>query len=129
MAVNVELLERTLATIKANPDHWRQSSWHCESSHCFAGFAELLHFGLPVDSDERDLRRDDRFRPDPIHGFGSYWHTQDNALDALGLDEADGIQLFDGANSLADLESMVNLLIKDGTLVDYVYNDDNDDND
>jgi hypothetical protein len=39
-------LEATLAAIEANPGHWDQSTWHCGTSHCFAGFAEMLRLGL-----------------------------------------------------------------------------------
>lgn len=37
-----DLFERTLAAIKANPEHWNQKTWHCGTSHCFAGFAHII---------------------------------------------------------------------------------------
>ena len=39
-------LEATLAAIEAHPDHWDQNKWHCGTSHCIAGFAEMLRLGL-----------------------------------------------------------------------------------
>lgn len=43
-------LEATLAAIEANPDHWNQTAWHCGTSHCFAGFAEMLRLQMnPTD--------------------------------------------------------------------------------
>ena len=119
MTVNVELLERTLATIKANPEHWNQVSWHCNTSHCFAGFTELLYFGLPINSYDRNLRKDNRIHCGQVGSMGSYWNTSDNAIKALALNEDDAMQLFDGGNTLADLESMVEHLVEFGNLVDY----------
>ena len=126
MAVNVELLERTLATIKANPEHWYQKNWHCNSSHCFAGFAELLSFGLPIYLNVAALKEDKRLYEPVNCRVGFNWFTKGNATEALGLTEEDATLLFAGGNLLEDLESVVNLLIKDGSLVNYVYADDND---
>ena len=125
MAVNVELLEKTLETIKANPKHWYQESWHCNSSHCFAGFTELLCLGLPIDSCSSDLRKDTRvFDPFGCAGYG--WNTEGNARKELGLSENDGNKLFNISNTLEDLESMVKHLTEFGSLVAYVYGDSND---
>jgi hypothetical protein len=34
-----------------NPDHWDQSRWHCQTSHCIAGFGDMRQEGLkPTDS-------------------------------------------------------------------------------
>jgi hypothetical protein len=35
-------LQATLDAVLAHPEHWRQDSWHCGTSHCFAGFAEMI---------------------------------------------------------------------------------------
>jgi hypothetical protein len=110
MTINVDLLEETLETVKANLKHWFQPAYHCLTFHCFAGFAELLAFGLPIDSQEHDLVEDERI-------YNMQWNTLDNARTALGIEEKDAEILFAGKNSLEDLESMVNLLIKNGTLV------------
>jgi len=121
MTVNVELLQKTLETIKANPDHWKQQQWHCGTSHCFAGFAELLYFGLPVNSYDRNLRKDNRIYSPQDDSIESYWITCDNATKALDLQEDDAMQLFDGGNTLEMLESMVKHLVEQGTLIDYIY--------
>lgn len=39
--MNPRRYNQVLATIEANPQHWNQQFWHCNSSHCFAGFTEL----------------------------------------------------------------------------------------
>lgn len=39
--MNIQRFNQVLAMIEANPAHWNQQFWHCNSSHCFAGFAEL----------------------------------------------------------------------------------------
>ena len=114
MAVNVELLQKTLDTIKANPDHWRQSTWHCGTSHCFAGFAELIAKGLPIDIHEDELRsREDFFSP-----YDSDWNTSAHATELLDISDDDAELLFAGYNTLADLERLVARLIENGTLQD-----------
>lgn len=40
--INWPMFERALEAIKANPGHWEQSTWHCGTSHCFAGFCHIL---------------------------------------------------------------------------------------
>tara|TARA_R110002126_G_scaffold155255_2_gene302292 strand:- start:3070 stop:3441 length:372 start_codon:yes stop_codon:yes gene_type:complete len=112
MTVNVELLQKTLDTIKANPQHWKQERWHCGTSHCFAGFAELINRGLPIDTHEDVLR--DEF--DFFSYYHSDWNTSMHATELLGLDDEDAAWLFAGYNSLEDLEEMVAELIKSGTL-------------
>jgi len=125
MAINVELLKKTLEAIKANPDHWEQETWHCGTSHCFAGFAELLSLGLPIDSEECDLRDS----PSVYNEVKWQWNTRDNAMKALGLNDSfDSYDkhLFSAFHTLEDLTKMVAHLSEYGSLDDYY--DDGDDN-
>lgn len=111
MAVNVGLLQKTLNAIKANPQHWNQVVWHCGTSHCFAGFAELIHQGLPIDTDEDELR--------DIPGFfspHSEWNTSAHATELLGISDDDAETLFASYNTLRTLEEMVARLIERGKL-------------
>jgi len=126
MAVNVELLEKTLETIKANPEHWNQKNWHCGSSHCFAGFAELLSFGLPINSEVDTLKEDKRLYEPVNRRVGFNWFTKGNATEALGLTEEDATLLFAGGNLLEELESMVKHLVEFGSLVNWNHGDDDD---
>lgn len=41
------LVAATMNQILKHPKTWRQSAWHCGSSHCFAGWAQILG-GLPA---------------------------------------------------------------------------------
>jgi len=127
MAVNVKLLNDTLDAIKANPEHWQQRYWHCETSHCFAGFAELLSLGLPLDSDEGNLLNN----PSTYNDKDGHWNTRINAVKALGLDGDyyDTDLLFSAHNSLEDLEKMVAYLAKHNTLVGFYCEDDEDNED
>ena len=126
MPVNVKLLNDTLDAIKANPDHWDQEHWHCETSHCFAGFAELLSLGLPLDSDEANLLDN----PSTYNDETCMWTTRANAIKVLGLGDNyyNTDLLFSAYNSLEDLEKMVAYLVKHNTLIGF-YSDDNDDED
>lgn len=112
MAVNVELLQKTLDTIKANPQHWNQVVWHCGTSHCFAGFAELIDKGLPIDTSKDELRDIPGFFS-PYH---SEWNTSAHAAELLGISDYDAENLFASYNTLRTLEEMVAELIERGTL-------------
>ena len=39
---NAERLQRVLTYIEEHPDQWNQAHWHCGSSHCFCGTAQIL---------------------------------------------------------------------------------------
>ena len=112
MAVNVELLQKTLNAIKANPQHWNQKTWHCGTSHCFAGFAELIANNIPIETSAEDLIaiRYTKLLP---YGTGSY------AEKLLGISDEDGDVLFHGYNTLEQLERMVAYLIEHGSLEDF----------
>lgn len=111
MSVNVELLQKTLDAIKANPQHWNQSHWHCGTSHCFAGFAELIAHGLPIETDETVLLEDREFcNP------GSGWLTSEHATKLLGISDDDAETLFTSYRTLEELEEMVASLIKYGRI-------------
>lgn len=123
--VNVELLQKTLDAIKANPEHWRQSQWHCGTSHCFAGFTELIANNIPLTTCSSTLKKDSRFF-DLQHSF---WSTEENAIGLLGLNLPDSERLFWGANTLEDLELMVAELIGSGSLERWQEDDDDSEDD
>ena len=96
--INKELMLNTLAAIKANPQHWDQTSWHCGTTHCFAGFAELLSRNLSLDT--------------YIDGYEiNDWEVNDYAIAKLGLTDDQAVQLFDADNTLEDLERIVGVLV------------------
>jgi hypothetical protein len=45
---NAVHLQATLDAVLAHPEHWDQKYWHCGTTHCFAGFAEMLRLGENV---------------------------------------------------------------------------------
>lgn len=105
--INKELLQLTLDTIKANPQHWAQTHWHCGTTHCFAGFAELLGMGLSLDTKIGELQSNDS-----IYWWeGEVWKTCTNAQEFLGLSDNQASALFDSNNTLGDLEDIVGVLM------------------
>lgn len=44
--MNKERCEQVLQWIEAHPEHWNQEVWHCGTSHCFAGIAEMMRMEL-----------------------------------------------------------------------------------
>lgn len=45
---NIEMLDKVLGHIKANPGSWKQSEWRCGTSYCFAGPAAILSGWKPT---------------------------------------------------------------------------------
>lgn len=83
---NAELAYKTLDYIKAHPEEWDQTMWHCGTTHCFAGHIELSITG--------------KSQPDGLL-------TWDIAEEALGINIAESVQLFGESNTLADLEKII----------------------
>lgn len=99
---NNELLAQVLGAIKANPKHWDQSTWRCDTGMCFAGWTgELSHEWNWEDSytSRGFIRLDD----------GALEHNSvgNFAQDKLGLTSSQADALFNGYNNLEDLEAMV----------------------
>jgi hypothetical protein len=73
--MNLKLLRKIVKHIKANPDTWRQSAWHCGTSHCVAGFAELDAAGYSLGSAAFNSKLDaKRWWDKP--SSGSAWYTR-----------------------------------------------------
>ncbi|MGL5937068.1 MAG: hypothetical protein ACRCZI_15765 [Cetobacterium sp.] len=74
--------KKVLAQIEAHPETWNQKMWHCGTTHCFAGWAQVLS---GKQANEDTARRDARVYLD------------------LSIYEAD--YLFDPCRSLDDLKA------------------------
>lgn len=102
--INWPLFERTVAAIKANPGSWKQSSWHCGTSHCFAGFTHILDLmdrGIITSHIQNVESEDDA----EIELYGEV--SWDVARQRLGLSFAQEEWLFNGYRSLADFEECI----------------------
>ena len=121
---NIDLLQRTLAHIKAHPEQWDQGNYAsqtdangCSTAYCFAGWAvTLAHPGaVPL------------FRPAPEHWATDRTATTvlldlsagaepvsipDVAQEHLELDNEDAETLFLSDNTLDDLSKMVANLVQ-----------------
>jgi hypothetical protein len=95
-----ERLQRVLDHIQHNPDQWKQSAWHCGTSHCFAGFAQLLArgIGFAVVFDRNDM---------PIDEEGEAVSPKRDARNWLGLTGLEAERLFLSDNDLGDLQALV----------------------
>lgn len=112
MAVNVELLQKTLDTIEQLPQHWNQSFWHCGTSHCFGGFAELIANNIPIETSHDEIERLRIARKLGVR-------TSIEAERLLGISVEDADVLFYGYNTLELLERMVAHLIEYDSLKDF----------
>jgi hypothetical protein len=101
--MNVELLEQTMRHIIDHPETHDQSIWisACGTTACFAGWACLLS------GNHRDKYWPTYF-DDVTTGF---LHTQDLAPKLLDIDEDTAGELFDGSNTVDDLQRIVKQLI------------------
>ncbi len=92
---------QVLDWIKANPQHWNQVDWHCQTSHCVAGVAEMFSLNLdpmsPSDCETviYDMLKSGLKIPTPLR-----------AREWMGLSEAQADTLFDADNSLGYIEKL-----------------------
>ena len=71
---------RVLDQIEQHPDTWDQSQWHCGSTHCFAGWAQLLSGKT---SNEETTRRDARIYLDISIHEADYFFDARRTLEEL----------------------------------------------
>lgn len=103
--INKELLQEALDLLKANPNHWDQKIWHCGTSHCYAGFVELVVYGLPGSAHYQEVVQ-------KREGKDIGVSTRTRATQALGLSDFSAGDLFYKDNTLEMLESKVQRLIE-----------------
>jgi hypothetical protein len=105
-----ERLAMVLNHIENNPTHWNQRKWHCGTSHCFAGFAQLFARGISLavefDRDNAGIKDKD----DPIEN--DYIAAEDDATGWLGLTHRQSAFLYDGDNTLDDLRTQVAIIME-----------------
>lgn len=121
MALNTDLLKRTLAYILENPEKWDQKHWAtkvtgtCTTAFCFAGTAlhlnhpgSMLVGGWPIGVDG------DRFATDTMEvpGLGDV-DIEETAAEELGLSDDQNEYLFDSENTLPQILRMVAELLED----------------
>ncbi len=77
---NLENIKLVLDHIENNPECWQQTNWHCGTSHCFAGWAQVLS---GKEENDATVRRDARM----FFGFNrqeaDYYFHGDRKLEEL----------------------------------------------
>jgi hypothetical protein len=92
-AEKVERLRAVLAAIEEHPLHWNQKTMgHCGTSHCFAGFAQLMAHQSRLD--------------DPRFASIGHWVVNES-ITYLGLTPHEGPLLFNERNTLPQLRRIV----------------------
>lgn len=94
--MNMQRFRQVLAAIEANPRHWDQTIWHCDTTHCFAGHAQLLMRGLPADAG---------FGARYAAGAGSF-NVEYDACKFLEISGDKAEWLFSGARTLDDFRTV-----------------------
>lgn len=105
MTINKELLVKTLAFIKANPETWDQGDWVCGTTMCFAGHACVLNGDKLITDPDDDWQGCVQGVTDPHDG--DPMHASERARLILGLDHVDSKRLFHAGNSLERLDEIV----------------------
>ena len=120
--LNVEALIATYDHIRRNPREWNQMVWQCGTSHCYAGHVGTWLYGMRMDEQDcvylneealADLIKyeiPDEFMTPRGRKLDDDVHVSDFAGAVLGLtgDECD--DLFNGANTLADIREFIEKL-------------------
>lgn len=77
--MNKQNYQAVLDKIEADPQSWNQEVWHCGTTHCFAGHAQIL-FGKEANEDtvQRDAREYlDLCKADADYLFSSFRTMED----------------------------------------------------
>ena len=108
-ALNVDLLDRTLAYIEAHPDEHDQGTWRCGTAMCFAGHAAVLDGGVWAgpEHDELVAMREDPAEVRRLSSIGEVVHVEDRARRVLGLTGEEAYALFYRAATLDDVRAGV----------------------
>lgn len=80
--MNIENFQRVFDQIKTHPETWDQKQWHCGSTHCFAGWAQVL---AGKNENEKTVQRDARV--------------------FLDMSPADAVYYFSPARTIAEFEA------------------------
>jgi hypothetical protein len=107
--VNVQLLEQTMRHIIDHPETHDQGIWvsdkeDCGTTACFAGWACLLSGAKQYDV----TLSQSTFSADTASGW---IRADDLAVQLLGIDEDTATNLFDGDNTVDDLQRIVKQLV------------------
>lgn len=123
-------LKEIIAYIKANPEHWSQARWHCNTSHCVAGFCELKAAGYSLntrfnyDKFEKLFKANSELARRKLShlwntlmgklykkkGFNNAGgvNTSQVAREYLDISDEEASYLFDGDRTLAELTKIAN---------------------
>jgi hypothetical protein len=102
-------LQQVLTHIEENPETWKQSDWHCGTSHCFAGFAQMFARGISLDW---EFGRGDL---GPYDAGGHSVRAKTDGARWLGLNFRQAYRLFGGGNTL----DYIKVIIDDITSAPY----------
>ena len=110
---NAVHLQATLDAVLANPKHWRQGSWHCGTSHCFAGFAEMIRLA----ENPTEQCSEAHYCPsDAIDGMQrAALADREETQKWLDLTDEEWGRVVDGGNSLEDLKRIVCRLVQENS--------------
>jgi hypothetical protein len=102
MARNKELLQKVVDAIREHPDQWDQTTWHCGTSHCVAGWAEILSGRIDDRVCELVSKATGESRGFQIEDDGD-GETRVNARGSLRLSRSEADWLFDSDRDLQEI--------------------------
>ncbi|MDE2000739.1 MAG: hypothetical protein KGI52_17635 [Burkholderiales bacterium] len=77
---NLERIKAILDHIEAHPETWNQRNWHCGTTHCFAGHAQLAAGML---ANDKTVRADAREWLSLTRAEADYYFARARTLDQL----------------------------------------------
>ena len=96
---NAEVLNLAMKALEMNRKEWRQDTWRCGTSCCYAGFIALSQGAVWRNENECD---DCIITPD-----GAVMHVADYATEVAELDDMERYKLFEADNSFRQLKARV----------------------
>lgn len=109
---NLDLIDRVLQQIDAEPERWNQGWWSgpssCGTAYCFGGWAVALSGGVWTGDGYTDTLVPER--GDSAYPMADYTYVEERATRLLGLTQREADRLFDSMNSREDLQEIVDEL-------------------
>lgn len=106
--MNTQRFVAVLEAIERSPKHWDQTDWHCGTSHCFAGVAQLQEMKMSIKTSAKKLYAR------TSHRDGLFVYISEVAQRWLGLTDEQSAWLFSSHRTLDDFRRVRQLWCRGG---------------
>jgi len=107
VAFRIGRFRQIMKLIIADPDSWDQRRWHCGTTHCVGGHAELMAAGVDSSSSNTATLVSKKFQKyEAAEQDAGRWSTEARAAHWLGITMIQAGKLFYSHNTLRHLKKI-----------------------